>query len=328
MSASFASPLGKVMLDYLQLKQALGRRYDSERRVLETVDQLLVKKKARDLDSDAFTAWCQTQAHLASGVRRWRMRVVRNFCLYRRRTKPECFLPDLDQFPAQHQRVRPHIFSEQEIARLLRAASSLRPAWAAPLRSQTFRLAIVLLYTAGLRRGELLRLRLGDYDSRQDTLLIRVSKFHKSRVVPLSADAARELRAYLAVRRARGCPMGADSPLMFNRRCGGHAYTGVGLRRGISELLEAAHILTSAGRLPRIHDFRHAFAVQALVRWYRAGVDVQSRLPFLAAYMGHVSIVSTQYYLAFIEPLALEASKRFAGHCRSLIRVRHAGGRS
>ena len=72
-------------------------------------------------------------------------------------------------------------------------------------------------------------------------------------------------------------------------------------------------------RLFRYRNNRHAFAVNALLRWYRAGLDVQAKLPFLAAYMGHVWVVSTAYYLQFVEPLAAAASARFADHCGDLI---------
>ena len=75
-----------------------------------------------------------------------------------------------------------------------------------------------------------------------------------------------------------------------------------------------AKIQKPDGRLPRIHDFRHSFAVNALLRWYRSGIDVQSKLPFLSAYMGHVNIADTYYYLHFVEPLASQASARFAKH--------------
>ena len=77
--------------------------------------------------------------------------------------------------------------------------------------------------------------------------------------------------------------------------------------------------MTATGQLPRIHDIRHGFAVNALLRWYRQGLDVQTKLPLLATYMGHVSIVSTHYYLAFVEPLRAAASARFARHCGALI---------
>jgi len=91
-------------------------------------------------------------------------------------------------------------------------------------------------------------------------------------------------------------------------------------------LLRAALIDTQIGRLPRVHDFRHTFAIQALLRWYRAGVDVNAKLPLLATYMGHVSIVSTEYYLQFVEPLATLASERFARQCGRLITAPAARG--
>ena len=84
-------------------------------------------------------------------------------------------------------------------------------------------------------------------------------------------------------------------------------------------LFRQVGVRTATGQLPRTHDFRHGFAVNALLRWYRAGLDGQTKLPLLAAYMGHVSIVSTAYYLQFVEPLANAASARFADHCGTLI---------
>jgi len=89
----------------------------------------------------------------------------------------------------------------------------------------------------------------------------------------------------------------------------------------IRSLLRAAGVRTAAGEVPRTHDFRHTFAVHALLRWYRAGADMHAKLPFLSAFMGHVSIESTQYYLHFVEPLAEAASKRFADHCGALVVV-------
>jgi integrase len=68
-----------------------------------------------------------------------------------------------------------------------------------------------------------------------------------------------------------------------------------------------------------VHDFRHTFALEALLRWYRSGADVQAKLPLLATYMGHVSIASTEYYLKFVEPLGVSASERFARHCGGVL---------
>jgi integrase len=327
---SFVSILGPILARYLALKEALGRRYGIERAVLKHLDTFLAQPHSTDLCAETFAQWCRTQEHLTSGVRRARMRIVRNFCLYRRRAEPCCFVPDVALFPALHQPVQPYIFTQDEIATLLRIAATLRAASNSPIRRETFRLALVLLYTTGLRRGELLRLLVGDYDPEERTLLVRESKFHKSRLLPLSSDGSREVEDYLRARRARRLPVSRETPLLWSYEHGGRPYTENGLRTGINVLIEAAEIRTPAGRRPRLHDFRHTFAVQALMRWYRAGADVQAKLPFLAAYMGHVSIVSTQYYLRFVEELAGLASDRFAKHCGSLVTAmpRTRGGAS
>lgn len=315
---SFASALGPTIARYLALKEALGRHYARERAILNHLDTFLYTAGA-DLTAESFIAWCHTREHLTATVRRNWMRVARNLCLYRRRAEPACFVPDTSQFPADHQPIRPHIFTEAEIASVLLACDELLPAAGSPLRRETFRLALVLLYTTGLRRGELLRLTLSDYSPSERTLLIRESKFHKSRLLPLSDDGTSELERHLYVRRARNLAVEAKAPLLWNAYNGGRPYSGHGLGSTIGDLLRAAGIRTSAGALPRVHDFRHTFAVQALLRWYRTGADVQAKLPSLAIYMGHVSIVSTQYYLRYLDPLTDLASERFEQRCGPLI---------
>ena len=315
---SFSSVLSATIGSYLTLKRALGRQYAAEEWVLAHLDRFLAVRRV-DLIAGTFAAWCLTLQHLASGTRRSRMRIVRNLCLYRRRSEPGCFVPDKRLFPPVHQPIRPHIFTDSQIVQLLAAARTLARSPNSPLRPENMRLAIVLLATTGLRRGELIRLTVGDYDPPQRTLAIRESKFHKSRLVPVSADTAREVERLLDMRGRRRLPAGADSPLLWNRdrRTGG--YGGGALSGAMRALFRRAGVRTATGQLPRTHDFRHGFAVNALLRWYRAGLDVQTKLPFLAAYMGHVSIVSTAYYLQFVEPLANAASARFADQCGTLI---------
>jgi integrase len=154
----FSSRLGPVFARYVELKRALGRRFDTPSRTLQSLDRFLHDHRAKypDLNVAAFEAWCHTHEHVSSGVRRVRMLEVLSFCVYRRRTEPQCFVPAPNSFPAYHQRVKPYIFSEAEVAKLLRAASGLQRYPASPLRPEVIRLAIALLFTTGIRRGELL----------------------------------------------------------------------------------------------------------------------------------------------------------------------------
>jgi len=322
----FTSSLAPLLDRYLSLKEALGRKYATERAVLAHLDGFLSARTPAnsDLTAEVFTPWCATLTHLTPGVRRRRMLLVRNLCLYRQRTEPGCFVPDPNLFPQPHPPRPPYCFTEQEIVRLLEAADELPITPRSPLRAHVYRLALVLLYTAGLRRGELVHLTLGDYDPVERTLHVRATKFHKSRLVPLSRDAAQEMDVYLEARRQ--FPHAPRLPLLCNQSAGLRPFTGAGLAQGLRHLFRCAGVSTASGRPPRVHDLRHSFAVHALIRWYKAGIDVQAKLPALATYMGHVSIVSTQHYLRFLEPLAQDASDLFARHFGAALETLEEGG--
>lgn len=325
--AQLRSPLAPMIERYVSVKRALGRGFDGPSYYLSKLDRFLVSLPAPDLNAETFTAWCSTLTHLSSSGRRHRMRIVYHLCLFRRRSEPDCFVPDPTQFPPPPPRSRPHIFTEDEISQLLLAAETLPANAPSPLHRQVARLAVVLLFTTGLRRGELVRLTLDDYDATGRVLCVRESKFHKSRLVPLSDDAAHEVETYLQDRRRSAFPRSADAPLLLNGHGGPTGYTGAGFASLMRKLFRQAGIRTATGRPPRVHDLRFSFAVHALLRWYQSGVDVQARLPALATYMGHGSIASTQYYLTFLDALAQAASERFERHCsRFLSTVTSPGG--
>jgi len=318
------SPLAVEIEDYLRLKRSLGRRYNGEEMVLRSLDAFLVAQLCDDLTGEIWARWCTTLGHLSPTVRRNHMRVARNFCLYRRRSRPESFLPDPRTFPANHQPIAPYIVSEAEMALLLKAAQDL-PRWrSCPFRPETLRIAFLLLFTTGMRRGELVRLTLGDLDRRGETLTIRETKFHKSRLIPLSPSVSGELQVYLELREKKRLFLSPDSPVIVSgyQTTDGPGYTGHALTSNWVALCTSLRILTSKGRPPRLHDIRHSFAVNALLRWYRNHDDVQAKLPLLATYMGHVSVVSTYHYLTFIEEIRSEASELFHRRCGGSVSVR------
>lgn len=309
----------RSIADYLERQRALGRAYIAEEDILRSLRGSICAAGERDVDLASFERWCVSHASLSGNVRRNRQRIVRNWCLYRQRSEPLCFVPDPNRFPKSHPHKAPVIIAPVAVGRMLAAARAVKPTPDSALRPDVLRLATVLLYSAGLRRGELLRLQLGDVNAQDAVLRVRESKFHKSRWVPLSKGAGAELRAYLSRRQQQWGVSGATQPLLCHgtRRCQG--YTGTGLSTGLQELIEAANVRGWDGRRPRVHDFRHSFAIECLLRWYRQGADVQSNLPKLAMYMGHVSIVSTAYYLRWIPELAQAASDRFEASFGNLL---------
>lgn len=318
-STTSCTAFDRNIADYLERQRALGRAYVAEEGILHSLRDFICAVGECEVDLASYERWCATHEGLTGNVRRNRQRIARNWCLYRQRSEPSCFVPDPNRFPRPHPHKAPVIIAQEDVGRMLAAAQAVRPTADSALRPDVLRLATVLLYTAGLRRGELLRLQLGDVNAQDSVLRVRESKFHKSRWVRLSKGAGLELRHYLKRRQQQWGEAAPAQPLLCHGagRCRG--YTGTGLSTGLQELIEAASVRGWDGRRPRVHDFRHSFAVQCLLRWYREGTDVQSNLPKLAMYMGHVSIISTAYYPRWIPELRQAASDRFEASFGSLV---------
>jgi len=211
--------------------------------------------------------------------------------------------------PQKPPKFKAYIYTVDDVRRLLTAADSRhRSDWL--LEPHTVRTLLLLLYGTGLRIGEATRLTLGDVDLDQQVLTIRDTKFHKMRLVPLSDDLAQMLRAYLQ-RAWNNKPQQSDSAFFSTHQ-------GKPILRQTAELV-FKRLRTEAGvrrndganYQPRLHDFRHTFAVTRLVTWYREGKNVQRLLPHLATYLGHVRINETSHYLSITKELLSEASSCF-----------------
>lgn len=314
------SCLGKVMADYVAVQRALGRKFEPHERTLRGLDFFMVRRypRARKLTAAIFAAWAEGLRSLSPTTARMRMLYVRKLCRHVARSRSGTFIPDLKTFPKELPHQAPYLLSESEVARLLIATAKLRATRSNPLHPQTIRLAVLLTFCSGLRRGEILKLRIEDIDTEEMVLRIKETKFYKSRLVPISASVAKELRRYLSKRERTKMPMEASAPLVWNgwpRRHGqASALTGTPFWQTWRRICRFAQIVDHRGQLPRIHDLRHGFAVEVLRRGYASGQDAQSVLPRLARYMGHADAQFTHYYLKFTEPLRHAASDRFRRH--------------
>lgn len=209
--------------------------------------------------------------------------------------------------PKRPPRFVPHIFSVDELRRLLDAVTvpSL-----SKMAAPTLRTLLLLLYGAGLRISEALSLQTADVDLREDLLLIRDSKFYKSRLVPIGAPLHGVLAGYAKYR--RGLPPPAEHTSIFVTKKGEPVIRQCA-EANFRRLCALAKVerRDSCKVQPRLHDLRHTFAVHRLLAWYREGADVTHLLPRLSTYLGHVSLRSTTYYLTMTPELLHEAGLRF-----------------
>ena len=169
---------------------------------------------------------------------------------------------------------RPHIFSPADVRQMLDVARSY-PSPDAPLRPMVLYTMVVLAYCAGLRRGELAGLDLGDLDLQSGTITIRETKFYKTRILPLTESVVAELRAYIDARRRAGAPQDPQSGFFWHEHFNDR-YTPVSVSTMITRVMRRAGFKLPTGRVgPRVHDLRHSMVVNRILQWYRSGVNPQ-----------------------------------------------------
>lgn len=302
--------LREAVREYLQMRRSLGFKLLETGKLLPAFVKFLEEHRSSFITTRLALAWAQQPSTVQPAEWARRLSVVRTFAHYRSATDPRTQIPPPGLLPFQPKRARPYLYSEEEILSLLRAALRMPHRYrGGKLRPYTFYCLFGLLSVTGLRLGEARNLELSDVDLKAGVLTIRGAKFGKTRLVPLHASTCAVLADYLA-RRQRHWAGRAVSSYVFvsswgNRLDGGEIHrTFYALSRQIG-LRGPSH---SHG--PRLHDMRHRFATNTLVRWYRSGQDPERRLPVLSAYLGHVHVADTQWYLEGSPELMREAMRR------------------
>jgi integrase len=236
-----------------------------------------------------------------------RLQIVRGFAQHRSLFDPETEIPPADLLGPLSRRPTPHIYSDTEINALLSAAADLSPE--SGLRPHTYVTLFGLLVTAGLRISEALRLERKDLDPDSGVLTVRLTKFRKSRLVPLHPSTIEALISYVR-HRDHHHPHASTDALFLTER---------GFPLGASSVASTFGVLRDRlgwsknrqGRRPRLHDMRHTMAVRTLLRWYQQGADVERKLPTLSTYLGHAEVRDTYWYLTAVPELMALAAERF-----------------
>jgi integrase len=289
---------------YLNMRQGLGYKYQHQARRLTDFVSFMEERQAGTITTKLAMAWATSPPDRHAS---WTLRLtdVRGFARHVANIDPRTEVPPAGILP-RLKRARPNVYSDAEINALLAAALALPPAGG--LRRWTYHYLFGMIAVTGMRLSEAIGLQRGDVDLTNGVLMVRRSRFGKSRLVPLHSTTRAALGAY-AMRRDAHLESRCG-PYFFVAERGGrllHQYVHrvfwrlsreIGLRRRDDH----------SG--PRVHDFRHRFAIQTLLNWYRDGVNVEQQLPVLSTYLGHTCVRDTYWYLSACPELLREAARR------------------
>ena len=307
------SALSQHLEEYLRLRRSLGHDLAEAARLLPRFVAHLEARDAEFVTLEAALAWSlEPEAPAGSTVWGKRMIAVRGFARYLCGIDPRTEVPPAGTIPVRQRWRPPFIYSEADIVALMDQAGRSIPQ---PLRAATYETLIGLLAATGLRIGEAIRLDRSDIDFCEGVLAVRESKFGKSRQAPLQPGTLQALEEY-ASRREELCPRPRSESLFVSLRGTRLIYECVWPT--FRMLCEKAGVGAGATRRPRIHDLRHTFAVRTLLGWYRDGLDVQGRLPWLSTYLGHREPRYTYHYLS--------AAPELLGHAARLLEHTEAVG--
>jgi integrase/recombinase XerD len=301
--------LEQALADYLQLRHSLGHELAEAGWLLPGFVAYLDARGLPAVTIEAALAWAQQAPKSPAGqvttIGPRRMTAARGFARYLSGIDARTQVPPLGLMPHRAPWRQPFIYSAADIGALLEAA---RRTIVSPMRTATYQTLIGLLAASGLRIGEAIKLDRSDVDWTQGVLLIRESKFGKSRLVPLHPSSMQALEGYAQLR-DQLLPRPEDASFFVSQNRKRLLYAVVQLT--FRQLIENAGIGAGAPSPPRLHDLRHTFAVRTLLGWYRAGGDVQAKIPSLSTYLGHREPSSTYWYLsAAPELLALAAARQ------------------
>lgn len=288
----FTGPLKDEMSKFILLKRAVGNKYKTEVGILKRFDRYLGQNHPAitGLPKEAVTGWCAKQPHEKPANQSSRASVIRQFAKYLDSTGKKAYILPDNYYPSGPQYV-PHIYTQGELLCFFTETDKCHFCYECPWRHLIMPVFFRLLFECGLRCSEARLLTVGDVDLEKGCLTIRESKNRNSRLVMVSASMLKRLRNYAdAVH-----PFPDDSTFFFpgkpdNPMTLGNVY------KNFRRFLWRARI-SHTGDGPRVHDFRHAFAVYRLKAWSEQGKDLMAMLPVLKTYMGHDSFNETAYYL-------------------------------
>lgn len=304
------SDLQRALDEYLAIRRTLGFTLCLPARLLRSFVAFVDQAGGAFITTDLALRWATQSPAVQPATWTWRLGIVRRFAAWRRATDPRTEVPPEGLLGHRYRRKPPHQYSDDEVVQIVRVAGALPSARG--LRGRTYATLFGLLAATGLRLSEGCHLARGDVDLEQSFLVIRRTKFGKSRLVPVHRSTCAALRAY-ADARDRVVPRPTTPAFFLSER--GTRITEWTARYTFAAVSRTVGLRAPAGghrhgRGPRLHDLRHRFAARTLIDWYRAGRDVERDIPKLATYLGHAHVTDTYWYLEAVPELLQLAAER------------------
>lgn len=307
--------LRQSLADYLATRRALGFDLAKAGAVLEQFVCFVEQEGASHITTKLALAWARLPENAQPGWWATRLSMVRCFAQYRRAEDPRTEIPPRGLLPHSYRRKPPYIYTDQEIDKLLKAASQLPSPNG--LQAATYTVFLGLLAVTGMRMSEAINLDRNDVDLTEGLLIVRRTKFGKSRYVPIHCSTQRKLDEY---RQYRDCiyPRPRTDSFFLSKQ--GRRLSPTTVRQTFAKLSRRIGLRgPSDTHGPRLHDLRHRFAVQTLLGWYRAGINVEPQLPRLATYLGHTHVNHTYWYITAVPELLKWATVRLENSQRQLV---------
>ena len=305
-NAEFQSVLAPLMDRFLQEKRACGYAYHEPFRVLHRLDDFLVQQGLETLELPRGLArnWLAKKPHESASTQQQRITVFRQFSKFLLTAGCPAYVP-VATVVARKSIFVPRMLTEEELRKFFRAVDTLEPTARSPLRHLIMPEVFRLLYGCGFRVREVLNLRIRDVDLNQGIITVRQGKFRKDRLVPPALSLVNRLRKYAGYFDSR------PPDAVFFPGPNGRPFALRTVYTLFREMLLQCGIPHAGrGKGPRIHDYRHLFALHTLRRWYRDGEDLEAKLPLLATYLGHQHLSGTQHYLHLTAEIFPEITAR------------------
>lgn len=313
----FQSALATPIAGYIAEKQAVGYHYQAGTKSLKRFDAFVKCNypNEKDLTKQMVIAWTARKPNETISTQNGRISLVRGLAEYMNRTGHPAYICPRRGIALNRYHYSPYIFSSEQIKRIFEVCDHYPQHEYAPNRHLILPLLLRMLYGCGLRISEAMNLTKQDVDLYNGTLYIHNTKFNKERMLPMADSLTERCREYCrAINNNQ-----TENPFFFPSPSGGHYSEGTVYKFFRLLLHQAGISHLGRGKGPRLHDFRHVFAVNCLLKWFLEGKDLNNCLPYLSAYLGHEDIRGSQRYLRLTADLYPDITSKVETFCSHII---------